>query len=910
MPKKIVIKKPQPKQKGKKKTRFSSNVEINIIDSSKPRARRNPKLDKQVREMQPLNIPVRPVVPQNILSAEQYDLLREKLENKDKEKKTDSKISALSTQNQLSSQVQQQTQQQLQQQIQSQQQLQQQLQQQMQSQMQSQQQLQQQLAQQIQSQQQSQQQLQQQLTQQQQHQQLVSTQNQNQVAQQHQAQLAQQFQRQEAFQQQLTNQQQTQLQQQAQLQQQLMQVQTKMSNANIVNVTQTLPSDFKKIDEDDKKIKSQLSRTTDPKEKELLKIELEANDYHRDILLEDAKKQEEKAKKIEKDPTDPSIYGKVIEELNQKISYLDGPDRAIMKPYLEEYKSRKRYGADPETFGSFIELYGRVSQDLKSGKFNGSKYLELFNDLKKSLPKYGKGEKNPITTKFRITKWMSYANALYDKFDGVGEAKSPFRKKTIEEPEEPVPAPAPASRKKGKKKKSEEYETFPEDEDVDSGLEVLRRRRPGRRFHEVPSAPILPYPSIITGPSSHPITADHLPPPPPPPPPPPTPSRPLFSPTPVSYATPKTSPILSTPWTVTGVMPSTGRLIPRAPKPKPAPKLSPTIIDIKPPTPVSDIEVGSRRSIRSNSSIVPSDDDSLVPSDPISSSSSSEEEEVPTVTRLQISRYKSKINSQIRKGENPKPRKDTLEKYGLTKDPITGFYVDKKTGRGLKAGMAMPRLSEDRPKDINRMLELYGDWEITKLRAVRKPLNKIIERLANLVTLGRFEKKKKEIGVQVYYHLFLVIALRSPEGENNVIVLEKNQRVGWKDHQSGGLSSNEEGMDVPLGSKSLTLEEFVENGEAHNKSHQGETGCKMYLYSARGDGKQECNCQRYVEDMLKGNGLWSEKLKDFVIQDVQHTTPKLLGKLLDRVTNLAHRANYMVKGGDNFNMYRYKGIKQ
>ena len=57
--------------------------------------------------------------------------------------------------------------------------------------------------------------------------------------------------------------------------------------------------------------------------------------------------------------------------------------------------------------------------------------------------------------------------------------------------------------------------------------------------------------------------------------------------------------------------------------------------------------------------------------------------------------------------------------------------------------MALPRLSEDRPKDINNMLEKYGNWTIRKMRIVRKPLNGIIEKLANIVTKGDFEKRKK-----------------------------------------------------------------------------------------------------------------------------------------------------------------------
>lgn len=219
-------------------------------------------------------------------------------------------------------------------------------------------------------------------------------------------------------------------------------------------------------------------------------------------------------------------------------------------------------------------------------------------------------------------------------------------------------------------------------------------------------------------------------------------------------------------------------------------------------------------------------------------------------------------------------------------------------GRGL---ISLPKLSADRPKSFNQLIDKYGDWTITKIRIVRKALLPLLEKLANIVTLGNFEKKKKEININKYFHLFLEIAIRSPEGTNNVILLEKNQRASWKDHVSGGLSSGEEAMDVPLRGKTLSLRKFIENGEDFNKKRK--SSCSLYIYDA-----VNCNCQIYVKDMINGSGLWTSTMNDFTVQDVGHSVPSVLAKFLRKVTDTAHRIDVAKSGGQNFNMYRYKGI--
>lgn len=213
----------------------------------------------------------------------------------------------------------------------------------------------------------------------------------------------------------------------------------------------------------------------------------------------------------------------------------------------------------------------------------------------------------------------------------------------------------------------------------------------------------------------------------------------------------------------------------------------------------------------------------------------------------------------------------------------------------VNGGMALPRLSEDRPKDINNLISKYGDWDVVAINVGRKPLNGLLEKMANLVTLGKFNKKKAELGIKNYYHLYLVLTIEKEGEQQNIviekknIVLEKNHRVGWKDNYPQTTSGKEQWLNIGL-TRPIQLEQFIINGENYNKSSGGDN--KMYVYDA-----VDSNCQVYVKDMLSGNGLWNDYIKKFVMQDVGASVPSLLRRFMKGTTDLAHRIDYMVKGG-------------
>lgn len=208
------------------------------------------------------------------------------------------------------------------------------------------------------------------------------------------------------------------------------------------------------------------------------------------------------------------------------------------------------------------------------------------------------------------------------------------------------------------------------------------------------------------------------------------------------------------------------------------------------------------------------------------------------------------------------------------------YIVESSDIDGGLDSLGVPSLENTRPPAINFLLENYGDWKLFKMRVVRIPINETFEQLANLVTLGKFNKAKIDNNIDLYFHLFIDMAVRSNDGKVALILLEKNQKVTVKYNRQGGLKFGEEAIDVP--NPDITVSQLIETAEKWAQEHQ--PGCPLYIYDA-----VNCNCQRFVQTVLRANGLWNPSMDSFVIQNVRSAIPKWLSKVVKGATNLAAR---------------------
>ena len=125
---------------------------------------------------------------------------------------------------------------------------------------------------------------------------------------------------------------------------------------------------------------------------------------------------------------------------------------------------------------------------------------------------------------------------------------------------------------------------------------------------------------------------------------------------------------------------------------------------------------------------------------------------------------------------------------------------------------------------IQARLNNVGNIKIKNIRVIRQPIQSLINVVLNALTLGDYNKVKKDYNYDNLYHLKIVI--------NFNFVLEKNERINFDVHKK---SVGEEGINVPLNNNNLTINELINN----TYNQMGEL--KFHKYNAFNN-----NCQIFI----------------------------------------------------------------
>ena len=202
--------------------------------------------------------------------------------------------------------------------------------------------------------------------------------------------------------------------------------------------------------------------------------------------------------------------------------------------------------------------------------------------------------------------------------------------------------------------------------------------------------------------------------------------------------------------------------------------------------------------------------------------------------------------------------------------------IIKKTAQSVKTIAKGGR--DDYPPSVRRLLAANGNKKIVSAIINRKPVDKKLSGLLNVLSLGQF---KKNIDSEPYDDLFhLSISLRTEDGNN--ILTEKIEVINLaKKTRKGG-----ENLPVTPFAGGKTLNEIMEN----TKKRMGD---KFFGYSARNN-----NCQDFIMALLQSNGMGDTNDFSFVKQDAKQMFKglKTLSKVADFITDLGGATNVLIKG--------------
>jgi hypothetical protein len=238
-----------------------------------------------------------------------------------------------------------------------------------------------------------------------------------------------------------------------------------------------------------------------------------------------------------------------------------------------------------------------------------------------------------------------------------------------------------------------------------------------------------------------------------------------------------------------------------------------------------------------------------------------------------------------------------IEKWKRQLGVVPFQSIHRQSGEGFKdtvrAGVDFVKRGVQRVKDlfsgirkhaspsVRKWLEKYGDMEVYQLKLCRRPIRSMIEKLANLLSLGKFEANKEKLSYDKLMHLFMVVEM----ADFKTFTIEKNHVVEITPAKWEQNSDTEE-MQLPISTQFKIGKQFI-------SAEQNVGAERLWVYDARTQ-----NCQYFIKWMLQHTSAWSARAEKFVMQDVVGVLEGMgfLGKAAKVVTDIAGTADTIING--------------
>lgn len=188
-----------------------------------------------------------------------------------------------------------------------------------------------------------------------------------------------------------------------------------------------------------------------------------------------------------------------------------------------------------------------------------------------------------------------------------------------------------------------------------------------------------------------------------------------------------------------------------------------------------------------------------------------------------------------------------------------------------------------------KTLELAGNIPVISLYLMRTPINGMINKALNVVSMGSWDSLRAKYGYDKLFHLALIAEV-IVDGVSRRVIIEKNEsiNISFNYVQAG----NSELIPVPF-NKTITINEML------NKARHEAGDRRFFLYDAFNRG-EATNCQGFLLLLLQSSGLLTNRARDFLYQDmtdVLKSLPSYVPKVARAVTDIAGTANKLLGRG-------------
>ena len=160
---------------------------------------------------------------------------------------------------------------------------------------------------------------------------------------------------------------------------------------------------------------------------------------------------------------------------------------------------------------------------------------------------------------------------------------------------------------------------------------------------------------------------------------------------------------------------------------------------------------------------------------------------------------------------------------------------------------------------VQGFLNKYGKFKINNITVLKNPVEKLVNGLANALSLNEVNKQMNINNIDALYHVFLKIEMYDDNAVQLFFVLEKNEVINLDKFSNSLITLNTQQYVIPrFNNISFTLNGFLGN----TQSMMGNVN--FFNYDAITN-----NCGDFVINCLKANNLYTTDITNFLVENIK-----------------------------------------
>ncbi len=201
---------------------------------------------------------------------------------------------------------------------------------------------------------------------------------------------------------------------------------------------------------------------------------------------------------------------------------------------------------------------------------------------------------------------------------------------------------------------------------------------------------------------------------------------------------------------------------------------------------------------------------------------------------------------------------------------------------------------------VQGFINKYGKFKITNITILKNPVDKLVNGLANALSLNEVNKQMSINNIDALYHVFMKIEMYDDNANQLFFVLEKNETINLDTFSNSLITLKTQQYVIQrFNNISFNLNGFLGN----TQSFMGNS--KFFNYDAITN-----NCGDFVISCLKANNLYNTNITNFLVENITFSKKAKITKHSNSRLNLLTKMGAYVKqlrGGelDFNNQIRY-----